>query len=152
MVSHTDPATKGDLETSSAAKCCEECQGTRGSVDDQSRELLPCDCPSDGDYSPAIVLLMGTPPMGDDGNYSPAIAPLITAEMIRAGDYSPAIAPLITAEMRSDVLADIVCRCNIWVWCSDPAKCGKQCWLKRAGSADAIQSHGKGEGEISSLK
>ena len=77
-----------------------------------------------GDYSPAIVLLMG-----DDG------------------DYSPAIVLLITVEMRRDMITNIVCRCNIWVWCSDPAKCGKQCWLKRAGSADAIQAHGKGEGE-----
>jgi len=38
--------------------------------------------------------------------------------------------------------------CNVWVWCSNPASCGSQCWLKRSGKAAELESaaHGAGEG------
>ncbi len=37
--------------------------------------------------------------------------------------------------------------CNVWVHCSEPARCGQQCWLKRLGSASALAvPHAAGAG------
>lgn len=34
--------------------------------------------------------------------------------------------------------------CNVFVWCSDAASCGQQCWLKRVGDPSAAAVHNTG--------
>ena len=36
--------------------------------------------------------------------------------------------------------------CNVWVWCSAPAACATQCWLKRVGDPAAVAPHAAGDG------
>jgi cyclophilin family peptidyl-prolyl cis-trans isomerase len=36
--------------------------------------------------------------------------------------------------------------CNVWVWCSDAAACGNQCWLKRVGDPATAAPHASGGG------